>query len=215
VEKTVSGVETDYVRMNGITGAITNPLGTSSFSVGSDRRIKECIERACYEECYRNMGRLELRRFRYKEGYNMLNRDREQLGFIAQEVKDIFPKSISEREYKGCGISIGDMLSIDITQINYTLYGAVRRLMEKGEEMDRRIERMERIGGGVSEVDGMVSEVIEDTISSNVVVSEDTISSNVVVSEVDGVVSEVIEDTMSSNVVVSEVTSMSSNVVIE
>jgi hypothetical protein len=46
VEKTVSGVETDYVRMNGITGAITNPLGTSSFSVGSDRRIKEGIERA-------------------------------------------------------------------------------------------------------------------------------------------------------------------------
>jgi hypothetical protein len=162
-----------------------------------------------------------LRRFRYKEGYNIVNRDREQLGFIAQEVKDIFPKSISEREYKGCGISIGDMLSIDITQINYTLYGAVRRLMEKGEEMDKRIERMERIGGGlvgcsgVDGVDGVVSEVIEDSMSSNVVVSEvvsevieDTISSNVIVSEV-------IEDTMSSNVIVSEVTSMSSNVVIE
>ena len=208
-------VNTDYVRIVGLTGAITNPLGTASFSVGSDRRIKEGIERACYEECYRNMGRLELRRFRYKEGYNVVNRDREQLGFIAQEVRDIFPKSISEREYKGLGgISIGDMLSIDITQINYTLYGAVRRLMEKGEEMDRRIERMERIGGGVSEVDG-VDEVIENTMSSNVIVSEvdgvDSMSSNVVVSEVDGV------DSMSSNVVVSEVieNSMSSNVVIE
>ena len=199
MEKSVSGVDTDYVRIAGLTGAITNPLGTASFSVGSDRRIKEGIERACYEECYRNMGRLELRRFRYKDGYNVVNKDREQLGFIAQEVRDIFPKSISVREYKGLGgISIADMLSIDITQINYTLYGAVRRLMEKGEEMDRRIERMERIGGGVV-VDG-VDEVIENTMSSNVIVSE-----------VDGV------DSMSSNVVVSEVieNSMSSNVVIE
>jgi hypothetical protein len=92
------------------------------------------------------------------------------------------------------------MLSIDITQINYTLYGAVRRLMEKGEEMDRRMERMERIGG-VSEggVDGdgvVVSEggevVSEDSMSSNVVVSEDSMNSNVVVSE----------DSMNSNVVV-------------
>jgi hypothetical protein len=213
LEKSVSGVDTDYVRIAGLTGAITNPLGTASFSVGSDRRIKEGIERACYEECYRNMGRLELRRFRYKDGYNVVNKDREQLGFIAQEVRDIFPKSISVREYKGLGgISIADMLSIDITQINYTLYGAVRRLMEKGEEMDRRIERMERIGGGVV-VDG-VDEVIENTMSSNVIVSEvdgvDSMSSNVVVSEV-------IENSMSSNVVVSEVieNSMSSNVVIE
>jgi hypothetical protein len=178
------------VRIAGITGAITNPLGTASFSVGSDRRIKECIERACYEECYRNMGRLELRRFRYKDGYNILNRDREQLGFIAQEVKDIFPKSISEREYKGCGISIGDLLSIDITQINYTLYGAVRRLMEKGEEMDRRIERMERIGGclvvseGGSEVDGVVSEVDGVVSEGGEGGSGDSMSSNVVVSEV-------------------------------
>jgi hypothetical protein len=217
VEKSVSGVDTDYLRINGISGAITNPLGTASFSVGSDRRIKEGIERASYEECYRNMGRLELRRFRYKEGYNVVNKDREQLGFIAQEVRDIFPKSISEREYKGLGgISIRDMLSIDITQINYTLYGAVRRLMEKGEEMDRRMERMERIGGGGGSGGGdVVNEVIEDTMSSNVIVSEvdgvDTMSSNVIVSEVDGV------DTMSSNVIVSEVDgvdTMSSNVVV-
>jgi hypothetical protein len=136
------------------------------------------------------MGRLELRRFRYKEGYNVVNKDREQLGFIAQEVRDIFPKSISEREYKGLGgIRIGDMLSIDITQINYTLYGAVRRLMEKGEEMDRRMDRMERIGGGGGGVDGDGGEVVseggevvsEDSMSSNVVVSEDSMSSNVVI----------------------------------
>ncbi len=190
MEKSVSGVDTDYMRIAGISGAITNPLGTASFSVGSDRRIKEGIERACYEECYRNMGRLELRRFRYKEGYNVVNKDREQLGFIAQEVRDIFPKSISEREYKGLGgIRIGDMLSIDITQINYTLYGAVRRLMEKGEEMDRRMDRMERIGGGGGGVDGDGGEVVseggevvsEDSMSSNVVVSEDSMSSNVVI----------------------------------
>ena len=88
-----------------------------------------------------------------------MNRDRVQLGFIAQEVRDIFPKAITAREYKGEFMSLEDMLSIDLSQINYTLYGAVKRLMEKGEVVERRIERMERMlevcgDGGVCGVDG-------------------------------------------------------------
>ena len=134
-----------------------------------------------------------------------MNRDRVQLGYIAQEVRDIFPKAITAREYKGEFMSLEDMLSIDLSQINYTLYGAVKRLMEKGEVVERRIERMERMlevcgdgmgdgvcGGG----DGMVgsnvvvSGVIDDTMTSNVVI-DDTMTSNVV-----------IDNTMTSNVVI-------------
>ena len=58
--------------------------------------IKENIEDAWYERCYESM-----RRFSYKEGYNRVNRDRVQLGYIGQEVRDIFPKAITAREYKG------------------------------------------------------------------------------------------------------------------
>ena len=198
------------MRIDGVTGGITNPMGTAVWSIGSDSRIKENIEDASYERCYESMGRLELRRFSYKEGYNRVNRDRVQLGFIAQEVRDIFPKAITAREYKGEFMSLEDMLSIDLSQINYTLYGAVKRLMEKGEVVERRIERMERMlevcgdgmveGGGVVEGGGEGGEVVsgDGMLGSNVVVSEvidDTMTSNVVVSEV-------IDDTMTSNVVI-------------
>ena len=192
------------MRIDGVTGGITNPMGTAVWSIGSDRRIKENIEDASYERCYESMGRLELRRFSYKEGYNRVNRDRVQLGFIAQEVRDIFPKAITAREYKGEFMSLEDMLSIDLSQINYTLYGTVKRLMEKGEVVERRIERMERMlevcgdgmGDGGGGGDGMVgsnvvvSGVIDDTMTSNVVI-DDTMTSNVV-----------IDNTMTSNVVI-------------
>ena len=56
------------MRIDGIKGAITNLMGTAVWSIGSDRRIKENIEDASYERCYESMGRLELRRFSYKEG---------------------------------------------------------------------------------------------------------------------------------------------------
>ena len=122
-----------------------------------------------------------------------MNRDRVQLGYIAQEVRDIFPKAITAREYKGEFMSLEDMLSIDLSQINYTLYGAVKRLMEKGEVVERRIERMERMlevcgggGEGGGGGDGMVgsnvvvSGVIDDTMTSNVVI-DNTMTSNVVI----------------------------------
>jgi hypothetical protein len=111
-----------------------------------------------------------------------------------------------------------------VSQINYSLYGAVKKLIEINNNKELRLKKLECllnvesdsssnvvIDSDVLTSNVIVSEVIEDTMSSNVIVSEvieDTMSSNVMVSEV-------IEDTMSSNVVVSEVVSMTSNVVIE
>ena len=101
-------------------------------------------------------------------------------------------------------MSLEDLLSIDLSQINYTLYGAVKRLMEKGEVVERRIERMERMlgvcgdGGGVVEGGGgeVVSGMVGGGDGGGEVVSWDgMIGSNVVVSEV-------IDDTMTSNVMI-------------
>ena len=76
---------------------------------------------------------------------NELNRDKRQLGYIAQEVRGVLPKAVV------CGGCEGEegILSIDITQINYTLYGAVKRLMEKYKEKMARLERLERLVGGI------------------------------------------------------------------
>ena len=109
-------------------------------------------------------------------------------------MRDIFPKAITAREYKGEFMSLEDLLSIDLSQINYTLYGAVKRLMEKGEVVERRIERIERMlevcgdgmveGGGVVEGGGEGGEVVsgDGMLGSNVVVSGDgMVGSNVVI----------------------------------
>ena len=142
VISSTSSVDTDYIRIT-TAGAIFNPTGTASWNTGSDRRIKENIERASYDKCFDNINKLELNRFNYIDGFNTVSRDRAQLGFIAQEVKDIFPKAISTQGYYTDTLNIPDLLSIDITQINYSLYGAVKKLIEINNEKDNHIKILE------------------------------------------------------------------------
>jgi len=138
VISSVSSVDTDYVKIT-TAGAITNPTGTASWNIGSDRRIKENIERASYDKCFDNINKLELNRFNYIEGFNTVSRDNKQLGFIAQEVYDIFPKAISSHEYNTDTLSIPNLLSIDVSQINYSLYGAVKKLIKINEEDEKEL----------------------------------------------------------------------------
>jgi hypothetical protein len=141
VISSTSGVDTDYITITSV-GAIFNPTGTASWNTGSDRRIKENIERASYDICYDNINKLELNRFNYIDGFNTVSRDNKQLGFIAQEVYDIFPKAISSQGYYSDALCIPDLLSIDVSQINYSLYGAVKKLIEINNEKDKRIKTL-------------------------------------------------------------------------
>ena len=141
VISSTSSVDTDHIRIT-TAGAIFNPTGTASWTTGSDRRIKENIERASYDKCFENINRLELNRFNYIDGFNTVSRDNKQLGFIAQEVYDIFPKAISSQGYYTGTLSIPDLLSIDVSQINYSLYGAVKKLIEINNEKDERIKTL-------------------------------------------------------------------------
>ena len=141
---TSTSQDIDFLRITRDGGSIYNPTGTPLWSTVSDRRIKENIERASYDKCYDNINNLELYRFRYIEELENINRDKKQLGYIAQEVREIFPKAVTEGEYNNERIRIEDMLSIDVTQINYTLYGAVKKLMEKYRDRKERLERLER-----------------------------------------------------------------------
>ena len=141
---TSTSQDIDFLRITRDGGSIYNPTGTPLWSTVSDRRIKDNIERASYDKCYENINNLELYRFRYIEELENINRDKKQLGYIAQEVREIFPKAVTEGEYNNERIRIEDMLSIDVTQINYTLYGAVKKLMEKYRDRKERLERLER-----------------------------------------------------------------------
>jgi hypothetical protein len=144
VISSASAVDTDYIKITS-TGAIFNPTGSSVWSTTSDRRIKENIEKASYDICYDNINKLELYRFNYIEGFNNVNKDIKQLGFIAQEVKDVFPKAVVLQSFNNDEINILDLLTIDISQINYTLYGAVKKLIEMYNDDELRLKKLERL----------------------------------------------------------------------
>jgi hypothetical protein len=201
-----SNIETDYIRIT-TAGAITNPAGTANWNIGSDRRIKENIERASYDKCFENINRLELNRFNYVSGFNTVNRDKTQLGFIAQEVYDVFPKSISTQGYYSDTINIPDLLSIDVSQINYSLYGAVKKLIEINNDKDNRLKALD---DELKTIETILNITPTTSNLETVIIS---MTSNVILEEM---TSNVVLEEMTSNVVLEEMTSnVTSNLVLE
>jgi alpha-tubulin suppressor-like RCC1 family protein len=183
--------------------------GQTTWTTVSDRRIKENIVKASYEKCLDNVKNIELYRFNFKD--NVVNtNDMNQLGFIAQEVQNVYPKAVEVNMIQDKTGEIPDLLSLNTTQIDYTLYGAVKELIKKIENIknkliEKKLESNESLNISSNIV---LSEEISD-ISSNIVLSEEIsdISSNIVVSEE-------ISD-ISSNIVVSEeISDISSNIVV-
>ena len=129
-------------------------------------RQEETIELVCLD----NINKLELNRFNYIDGFNTVNRDKTQLGFIAQEVSDIFPKSISSQEYYSNTLNIPDLLSIDITQINYSLYGAVKKLIEINIEKDIRIITL---NNRIKILKNLLN-ITDDAYTSNIILGNDS-----------------------------------------
>ena len=145
VISSISGSDVDYFKITTSGGpSIYNPTGSPSWATTSDKRIKENIEVASYDKCYENISKLDLYRFNYNKGFNNINKDINQLGFIAQEVNNIFPKAVSSYEFHNSNFDIPDLLSIDVTQINYSLYGAVKKLIEFNDYQTTRIKKLEQ-----------------------------------------------------------------------
>jgi hypothetical protein len=168
-------------------GAFTTSTQTS-WTTLSDRRIKNNITKASYETCLENVKNIELYRFNFKN--DVVNTtDRNQLGFIAQEVQNVYPKAVEANKIYVSGDNrIDDLLSLDTTQIDYTLYGAIKYLIEKVEYYEKKLSIYE---------------------SSNIVITEDAleITSNIVITE------DVLETT-SNFVITEDVLEITSNIVI-
>jgi len=160
---TFSSSDIEYMRITANGASIYNPTGSPQWSTVSDRRIKENIEKASYDKCYENINKLELYRFNYIKELNNINKDLKQLGYIAQEVEDIFPKAVSTQPFYNNSLSIPDLLSIDISQINYSLYGAVKKLIEIDKNKEARIKKMEYL---LNIDTPPASNIIIDTITS-------------------------------------------------
>ena len=123
-------------RMNATTGVFSNGIGLTS-----DRRIKELITDADLDICYNNVKELPLRRYQYISSFRATKYDGSQIGFIADEVSTIFPKSVMDMEtYIDPQFSSIQHLNYD--QIFLSHYGATKKLMSAVETQSTHIAQL-------------------------------------------------------------------------
>jgi len=124
-----------------------NAKGSTTWDAPSDHRIKEDIKKANLKICYDNVKNINLYRFKYIDGFKEATKqDRTQLGYIAQQVKQHFPKSVQRSKTRiEDKREIPDLASVDISQVNFTLFGAVKQLMRVVEKQSKRIKKLEEM----------------------------------------------------------------------
>ena len=114
---------------------------TSTWTIASDRRVKLNIENANTDICYSTMKNLPLRRYSYDPAVfadGAIN-DRNVVGWIAQEVREVLPKAVSESAQHG----FDDFLSLDADQLYKTMYGALQALISRHEALETRVAACE------------------------------------------------------------------------
>ena len=71
---------------------------SNTWTISSDARIKENIVDANLDICYDVVKNLRLRRYKWKDEYYPYTIDKNSVGWIAQEVQEVFPKAVNVTE---------------------------------------------------------------------------------------------------------------------
>jgi hypothetical protein len=124
----------------------------------SDSNIKENISSADLLISYSNIKQLPLRRFTYIPSYSSSKVDKTQLGFIAQEVYNLYPKSIYS--------TFDQVLHLNFDQIFLSHYGATQQLISTVEQQEFSLLQQE------STIQGQDSEVLSLTNSYSTLISQ-------------------------------------------
>ena len=95
-------------------------LSTSTWFTGSDERIKTNIQTANLQRCSEIIDALDLKYFKWAIQSN----DKHALGWIAQDVEQIFPKSVETDPVTGT-----KMLNSD--QLIKVMYGSLKNMIQK------------------------------------------------------------------------------------
>ena len=112
---------------------------TSTWTISSDRRVKLNIEDADLDICYDTVKTLPLRRFTYDANVFPSVPDRNVVGWVAQEVANVLPKAVSITNQHG----FPDFLGLDVDQIYKTMYGALRKVIDRNEALEARVALLE------------------------------------------------------------------------
>lgn len=116
--------------------------GGGSWSSTSDRRLKENIQDANIDMCYDTVKNIPLRRFKWRddlEGFSEYQKDKNVLGWIAQEVEEYMPKSINTIEEK---YGIDDVKFLNNDQLYASMYGALQKAISKIESLEDELAKI-------------------------------------------------------------------------
>ena len=129
------------------TGTCNNALNTTTWNVQNDHRIKENIKKTDLNKCFDNVKNINMYRYNYINGFKSGGtQDKTQLGFITQQVKPHFPKSVVREKIRfDDNREIPDLTSINIDQVNFTLFGAVKQLIKVIEKQSKCIKKLEEM----------------------------------------------------------------------
>jgi hypothetical protein len=105
-----------------------------TWSTFDDRRLKENIQIANYDECYQTMSKLDLKYFKWRDDIENIKNipERRKLGWIAQDVEIYFPDSIKTIDQL---YGINNVKSLNIDQIYACMYGTTKKLMNEFEKI--------------------------------------------------------------------------------
>jgi hypothetical protein len=111
---------------------------SSTWTIASDRRVKTDVQDANLQTCYDAVKALRLRRFAYDANAFPDVRDRNVVGWIAQEVANVLPKAVTPTDQHG----LPDFLGLDVDQIYKTMYGALQKVVADVESLAARVESL-------------------------------------------------------------------------
>ena len=106
----------------------------NTWVITSDMRVKENIIDANLEECITKIKNLKLKRYKWKDEFYSDSevRDRRKLGWIAQDVEQIFPNCITTTTK----FNLDDFKLLNTDQIIASLYGCTQKLINDTEELE-------------------------------------------------------------------------------
>ena len=117
-------------------------LTTNTWTTTSDMRVKEDIETADYNLCEELMNQLELRYYKYKDnipGFENVT-DRHRLGWIAQEVEKVFPKSVTTIDKQG---ELENFKMLNTDQIYAMMFGTIKKLIKDKEQILKELQEIQ------------------------------------------------------------------------
>ena len=126
------------------TDSASKPTSTT-WTVSSDERVKADIESADLDLCTRAVKSIPLRRFRWQGEVADATSDKRVLGWIAQEVKQVLPKSVVITEAYG----IADFHHLNADQIYAVMYGCLQKAVGDIESHEATIRDLQSTVAGL------------------------------------------------------------------